>query len=100
MQRKHGRERQTMALIVKAEIAEEIDALKDEQRRIEREMREAFLIDCARLKEAQGVARAMLRTRWQEHNVARRAALTAAPVRGPRPERTRGMPRGRGLEPG
>lgn len=100
VERKHGRERQTMALIVKAEIAEEIAALKDERRRIEREMREAFLIDCARLKEAQGVARAVLRTRWQEHNAARRAALTAAPVRGPRPERTRGMPRGRGLEPG
>lgn len=100
VQRKHDRERARMGQIVRDDLTEAIDGIKAEQKRARDQARAEFLLSCAALRKAQGEERAAMRLQWNDHNAARRAALTVAPTRSPRPDRNRDMQRGRGLEPG
>lgn len=89
-----------MGQIVRDDLTEAIDGIKAEQKRARDQARAEFLLSCAALRKAQGEERAAMRLQWNDHNAARRAALTVAPTRSPRPDRNRDMQRGRGLEPG
>jgi hypothetical protein len=100
VQRKHDRERAALNLRLRADVSEAIDAIKARAAEERAQARKAFLLDCAALRRTQQEERAAMRMQWQQHSATRRGALTKERSRGDRPERSRDVGRGRGLEPG
>ena len=99
IQRKHDIEAKKFATQIRKGFAERIADLNEELAGKNTQARHRFMVACDELKRDQAEAKAAMKERWRGYSAGRREALSKGRGRAVQQIQSRGIERGRGLEP-